>query len=177
MSAMSRSETAHVTRPEVDPEEVRTILKPYKGRKGTVIAALQAVQAHYGYVPEAAVDVLAEELDVLPVDLYGILTFYAQFYLTPRGKHTIRVCQGTACYVMGGRMLLEQLQEELGVEEGGTTQDGLFTLETVACLGCCGMAPVVTVDDRFFGHVTPKGLEEILATYRAEEPGTGEDRR
>ncbi len=146
-------------------QEIRQLVRPFVGEKGTLIAALQQLQSHYGYVPAEAIPVLAEELGVLPVDVYGILTFYAQFSMEPRGRHTIRVCQGTACYVMGGRMLLEQLQEDLGIQEGETTPDGRFTLETVACLGCCGMAPVVTVDDEFYGNVTTKKLAAILDRY------------
>ena len=159
-------------------ERVAQFVKEFKGRKGAVIPLLQRVQSEFGYVPPEAVEVISREMDIFPVDLYGILTFYAQFYLEPRGKHTIRVCQGTACYVMGGKTLLDQLADDLKVEPGGTSPDGQFTLETVACLGCCGMAPVIMVDSDFYGNVTMKQLDEILETYggtpREAAGGSGE---
>ena len=102
------------------------------------------------------------------MEIYGVLTFYAQFYLTPRGKHTIRVCQGTACHVMGGKEILDYLSRKLGIQEGETTKDGVFSLERVACLGCCGMAPVVQVDDDFYGNCTIQMMDEMLKKYTKE---------
>ncbi|HOW89361.1 MAG TPA: NAD(P)H-dependent oxidoreductase subunit E, partial [Elusimicrobiales bacterium] len=111
----------------------------------------------------------ASELGVYPADIYGILTFYAQFYLTPQGRHIIKVCQGTACHVMGGKEILDYLAEKLGAKEGEPTRDGMFSLERVACLGCCGMAPAVMIDKDFYGRCTVKTMEELVEKYRAEK--------
>ncbi|HIJ74468.1 MAG TPA: NAD(P)H-dependent oxidoreductase subunit E, partial [Candidatus Hydrogenedentes bacterium] len=129
----------------VDLIPTEQIIEKYSTKKGALIPLLQDVQGVYGYVPKEAVDLIAKKLAIFPVEVYGILTFYTQFYLTPRGKHTIRVCQGTACHVMGGKEIIDYLADTLHVREGGTTEDGVFSLERVACLGCCGMAPVVAI--------------------------------
>ena len=146
--------------------DIKKIINKYDDKKGALIPVLQDVQAFYGYVPKECVQIVAEELDVFPVDVYGVLTFYAQFHLEPRGKHIIRVCQGTACHVMGGKEILDFLVNKLGISDGETTKDGMFSLERVACLGCCGMAPVIMIDDDFHGRCTIQGLEELLNGYR-----------
>lgn len=150
------------------------LIKKFKGKDGILIPLLQAVQKQYGFVPAQSVDLIAKELKIYPVDIYGVLTFYSQFYLTPRGKHTIRVCQGTACHVMGARTLLEYLSDILKIKDGETTADGLFSFERVACLGCCGMAPVVAVDNDFYGRLTVNKLGEILDKYTIGDKKTGE---
>lgn len=152
----------------VDLSHTRTLIEKYSQKKGALIPLLQDIQAVYGYVPDEAVQVVAQELSIFPVRIYGVLTFYTQFYLTPRGKHTIRVCQGTACHVMGAKGLFDYLLDKLDVEEGETTKDGLFTVERVACLGCCGMAPVIMIDEVFYGRCTIQNIEETLDTYRSE---------
>jgi len=146
--------------------ETKQIVDKYRGRKGVLIPLLQDVQRVYGYVPKEAVDYIAEEMDVYPVEIYGLLTFYSQFYLTPRGKYPIRVCQGTACHVMGSKALLDYLEDKLGIGDGETTEDGMFTIERVACLGCCGMAPVVAVGDEFHGNCTVEDLDNLVESYR-----------
>ena len=138
----------------VDLSSTKTLIEKYSQKKGALIPLLQDIQAAYGYVPDETVQLVARELSIFPVEIYGVLTFYTQFYLTPRGKHTIRVCQGTACHVMGAKGLFDYLLNKLEVEEGETTKDGLFTVERVACLGCCGMAPAVMIDDDFYGRCT-----------------------
>jgi len=150
----------------IDLTNVRELINRYKKEEGILIPLLQNIQDIYGYVPEKAVELLSEELGIFPVEIYGILTFYAQFYLSPRGRHTIKVCQGTACHVMGGKDILNYLSDELKVGEGETTEDGMFTLERVACLGCCGMAPVVVIDDKFYGVCTIKKVDELISKYR-----------
>lgn len=140
-----------------------------KNLSGAVIPLLQDIQKEYGYVPEDAVNLAAEKLGVFPVDIYGVLTFYTQFHLEPRGQHTIRVCLGTACHVMGAKDLLDRLSALLGIVEGQTTEDGMFSLERVACLGCCGMAPVIAVDDDFYGRCTVGELEGIIEKYRNQD--------
>ena len=152
----------------VDLSHTRTLIEKYSQKKGTLIPLLQDIQAAYGYVPDEAVQVVAQELSIFPVEIYGVLTFYTQFYLTPRGKHTIRVCQGTACHVMGAKGLFEYILDKLEIEEGETTKDGLFTVERVACLGCCGMAPVIMIDEDFYGRCAIQNIEETLDKYRAE---------
>ena len=146
--------------------ETKKIIERYRGKKGALIPLLQDVQGHYGYVPKEAIDLIAKELSIYHVEIYGILTFYAQFYLQPRGKHIIRICLGTACHVMGGKDIMDYLSEKLGICEGETTRDGLFTIERVACLGCCGMAPVVVIDETFYGNITQQKFDEILDQYR-----------
>jgi len=153
----------------VDFSKTKKIIKKHGKKKGSLIPILQDLQKEYGYVPEEAIDIISKELSIFPAEIYGVLTFYTQFYLTPRGKHTIRVCQGTACHVMGGQELLDYLSRKLKIEEGETTKDGIFSLERVACLGCCGMAPVVQVDDDFYGNCTIQNIDEMLEKYREEE--------
>jgi NADH-quinone oxidoreductase subunit E len=139
---------------KIDLSKTKFLIKKYSDKKGALIPLLQDVQKEYGYVPKEAIEIIAKELKILPIQIYEILTFYAQFYLSPRGKHTIKVCQGTACHVMGGKEILEYLSNKLGIKEGETTKDGMFSLERVACLGCCGMAPVIVIDDDFYGNCT-----------------------
>jgi len=149
--------------------DTKKIIQQYRNKKGVLIPLLQDIQAAYGYVPKESIDLIAEELSLYPVEIYGVLTFYTQFYLNPRGKHTIKVCQGTACHVMGGKEILDYLSDKLGIGEGETTKDGTFSLERVACLGCCGMAPVVMIDKDFYGRCTVGKLDELVKKYRSKE--------
>ena len=156
---------------KVDTSKAKALIEKYRGKKGSLIPLLQEVQGLYGFVPAEVIELIARELDVFPARIYGVVTFYTQFRLDPPGKHTIRVCQGTACHVMGGKDILDFLTRELGISDGQTTKDGLFSLERVACLGCCGMAPVVQVDEEFFGNVTVQRMDEIVKEYRSREGG------
>jgi len=156
---------------KVDISKAKTLIEKYRGKKGSLIPLLQEVQGLYGFVPAEIIELIAHELEVFPARIYGVVTFYTQFRLDPPGKHTIRVCQGTACHVMGGKDILDFLTRELGISDGQTTKDGLFSLERVACLGCCGMAPVVQVDEEFFGNVTVQRMDEIVKEYRSREGG------
>lgn len=149
----------------VDLAEAKRIIRSYEGRKIVLIPLLQEIQAHYGYVPEEAVALIADAFGILSVEIYGVLTFYAQFYLEPRGEHTIKVCQGTACYILGGRDILDHVSRRLDIVPEETTDDGFFTLETVACLGCCGMGPVVAVDGNLHGNMTVQGVDQILDAF------------
>ena len=130
-----------------------------------MISLLQDIQKAYGYIPEQAIQLAAKELNIFPVRIYEVITFYTQFKLNPPGKHTIKVCQGTACHVMGGKELLDYLSNKLNIKEGQTTKDGLFSLERVACLGCCGMAPVVVIDNEFFGNCTYQKIDYAINKY------------
>ncbi|MCS7216582.1 MAG: NADH-quinone oxidoreductase subunit NuoE [Candidatus Bipolaricaulota bacterium] len=137
-------------------------------RESSVIPLLQLVQEQEGYIPPEAVRAIARYAGVPEAQVYGVATFYAQFRFQPRGRHVIRLCQGTACHVQGADALLEHLKERLGVEEGGTTADGLFTLEVVRCLGCCSLAPVMMVDEATYGRLTRRTVDQVLAQYRKE---------
>jgi len=151
---------------KLDLSKAKKIINSYQGKKGILIPLLQEIQKEYGYVPKDVVNMIAETFDLYPSEIYGVLTFYTQFYLTPRGKHTIKVCQGTACHVMGGKELLDYLSDQLNIKDGETTSDGLFSLERVACLGCCGMAPVIMVDEDFYGGCDFKKIDQILQKYK-----------
>ena len=151
---------------KINPSDVKREINKYPDKKGILIPVLQDIQAKYGYIPSEAVSLIAKELSIYPIDIYGILTFYAQFHLAPRGQHIITVCQGTACHVMGGKAILDYIASLLDVTVGETTKDGLFTLERVACLGCCGMAPVVMIDKDFYGGCTIQSVEKLLDKYR-----------
>ena len=152
----------------VDLLPAKALVEKYSQKKGALIPLLQDIQAAYGYVPGETVQLVARELSIFPVEIYGVLTFYTQFYLAPRGKHTIRVCQGTACHVMGAKGLFDYLLNKLEVEEDETTEDGLFTVERVACLGCCGMAPAIMIDEDFYGRCTIQNVEGTWEKYRSE---------
>lgn len=144
----------------------REIVSPWKGRKGGVIPILQGVQHAFGYLPNEAMEVISEETKISLAELYGVATFYAQFHLSPRGRHIIRVCRGTACHVRGSLGILERVQSELGLtHEQVTTPDLRFTLEPVACIGACGLAPVIMVDDETHGRLTKDKVPDILARY------------
>jgi len=156
---------------KVDLADTKKIIKQYRNEKGVLIPLLQEIQAVYGYVPPESVELISKELSVYPVEIYGVLTFYTQFYLAPRGRHTIKVCQGTACHVMGGKGILDYLSNKLGINEGETTSDGMFSLERVACLGCCGMAPVVVIDGHFYGRSTIQDVDKLLKNCQLDKTG------
>jgi NADH-quinone oxidoreductase subunit E len=136
---------------------------------GSLIIILQDIQRELGYVPEKAVDEVAKVLGISPTRIYGILTFYSQFRLHPPGKHSLKVCQGTACHVMGGELILNYLSDKLKVKAGETTGDGEFSFERVACVGCCGMAPVVVVDEKPHGNSSITGIDKLIEDTREEE--------
>ena len=151
---------------KIDTLDIKKVVNKYPDKKGVLIPVLQDVQIKYGYIPNEAVPLIAQELSIYPIDIYGVLTFYTQFHLTPRGQHVITVCQGTACHVMGGKAILDYIASLLDVKVGETTKDGVFTLDKVACLGCCGMAPVVMIDKDFYGGCTIQSVEKLLDKYR-----------
>ena len=152
-------------------EQLRTILPDQPAGKEALIPLLQQVQGALGYVPEDAVDLLSEKTGVPASEVFGVLTFYAQFRLEPRGKNLISVCLGTACHVLGGGKVLDALQRHLDVEPGETTPDLEFTLAEVRCLGCCSLAPVMVVNEDTYGRLTPDKAVKIVERYR----GNGRD--
>jgi NADH-quinone oxidoreductase subunit E len=134
-----------------------------------VIPMLQEIQEKFGYIPQQAVEWLAEKLKISKQEIYGVATFYNHFRLNPPGKHEIRVCLGTACHVGGGEKLLDTLQERLGIEPGQTTSDGRYSLERVACVGACALAPAVVIDNEVHGRVTQRTLKRLLDTIDRED--------
>lgn len=146
-------------------EKLDEILKKYQDVKGALIPVLQETQHVYGYLPKEVIQNIGEKMDIPISEIYGVVTFYAQFHLQPRGKNIIRVCQGTACHVRGGKAILQELEDTLQIKAGATTPDLMFTLETVACIGACGLAPVLMINDDTHGRLTPEKTAEILASY------------
>jgi NADH-quinone oxidoreductase subunit E len=146
-------------------EKTKEIVAPWKGKHGGLIPILQAIQQEFGYLPEEALVTVSKELKIPKADIYGVATFYAQFHLKPRGRHVIRVCRGTACHVRGSLKIMEKIKQILGVSENDTTDDLRFTLEPVACIGACGLAPVIMIDDDTHGRLTPDKVQSILDKY------------
>ena len=141
---------------------LRNILSVFEGKKGALIPVLQRVQDEFGYLPEEALVQIAESLKLPPSQVFSVATFYAHFYLTRRGDHLVRVCQGTACHVRGARDILETAQHRLGIKTGQTTEDYKYSLQRVACVGSCALAPIMVVDDRIYPHITTKEVMDIL---------------
>ena len=144
-------------------EAFRTLLEEWRSVKGNVIPLLQKTQDIYGYLPEEAMREIAGVTGRSPAEIYGVATFYAQFRFTPMGKHVMKVCHGTACHVQGADSLDTVVENRLGVAPGNTTADGEFTIERVACLGCCSLAPVVMIDGEVYGRLTGDKLGRIVA--------------
>ncbi len=149
-------------------EEVQEILKKYTEDKSNLIQILNEVQVKYGYVPKAAQLEIADYLHIPLAEVYGVITFYSRFTLVPKGKFNVSVCLGTACFVKGSKELLERAKTKLGIEEGQTTKDGKFSLDTTRCVGACGLAPVFTVNEEVYGKATVKKLDEVLEQYMKE---------
>jgi NADH-quinone oxidoreductase E subunit len=151
---------------DVRIEKVKDITKKFKDMKGALIPVLHEVQKIFGYLPEQALQVVSEELDISMSEIYGVATFYSQFTLDPKGEHIIKVCLGTACYVKGAQDILDRLSSVLEVKVGKTTNDGKFTLEAARCLGACGLAPVLMIDDKVYGRLIPDDVIRIIEEYK-----------
>jgi NADH-quinone oxidoreductase subunit E len=134
-----------------------------------LIGVLQAVQERFGYLPRPALAEVSRRAKIPLSRIHGVVTFYAQFYTEPRGRHTVRCCSGTACHVKGGARVLEAVRRELGIDEGETTPDMMFYLETVACLGTCFLAPVMMIDSQYYGLLTPQKIARILQSYHTDQ--------
>lgn len=152
-----------ITREQWD--QIDHVIANYKGRHGALIPVLKEVQDICGYLPQKVQHRIAEGLNLSTSQVYSVVSFYAFFTLLPRGKHIIRVCMGTACYVRGAKQILENLQNELGVEVGGITKDRKFSLEAVRCLGACGLAPVMMIGHETFGMLTPGKAMEVVRNF------------
>ena len=138
----------------------------HKGEPGALMPVLQEAQNIFGYVPQDVQQIIADGLGTTLAEVYGVATFYAQFSLEPKGQYVVGVCLGTACYVKGSQQVLDKLEEVLGVPAGRTTPDGLFTLNATRCLGACGLAPVMMINDDVYGRLTPDQIPDIIAKYR-----------
>lgn len=154
---------------EVDLSAIMPLIEKYRGKKGILIPLLQGVQSTYGYIPRSAFELLSKETGLTLSDMYGVATFYAQFRLKPVGKHVVKVCHGTACHVQGADAISVAIKDALGVEDGGTTADRMFTLETVACLGCCSLAPVMMIGEETYGKLTGASAIKIIKEIRIRE--------
>ena len=147
-------------------EALQNVVDELRNEPGALMPIMQRAQDIFGYLPEEVQNYIAKELDIPVSDIYGVATFYAQFNLEPKGKYIISVCMGTACYVKGSQAVLDKLEEVLGVPAGRTTADGLFTLNATRCLGACGLAPVIMVNDDVYGRLTPAQIPGIIEKYR-----------
>lgn len=149
----------------MDWQRLDRILEEFRGQRGAVIPILQRVQDACGYLPREVLAYVSKKTLIPLTQLYGVATFYAQFHLKPRGRHIVRVCRGTACHVRGSLAILDKIKTVLDVEENGTTDDLRYTLEPVACLGACGLAPVMMVNDETHGRLTPDKVMDVLGSY------------
>ena len=148
---------------------MRAELAELKNVPGGLMPALQKAQGIYGYLPKEVMIIIAEELSVPLSEVYGVATFYAQFSLTPKGKYQIGVCLGTACYVKGSGEIYNELVKELGIESGGVTPDKMFSLDATRCIGCCGLAPVMSINGEVYGNLTTKSVAGIIEKYKQLE--------
>ena len=155
----------------VSVKEITKVLESYPKEKRYSLAILQDLQRKFGYVPREALEAVSIYLGIKLSVLYSMATFFRALSLKPRGNHIIRVCDGTACHIRGAPVLLDSLKRTLSIKPGETTKDGLFTLETVNCLGACAIAPVMVVDEKYHSKVKPDQVEEILKTYRGKKHG------
>lgn len=154
------------TVPGPSQDDIRQLLDALQvSPQSNLISLLQQVQDRFGYLPPAALQEISRRTRIPLSRVYGVVSFYAQFYTEPRGRHTIRCCRGTACHVKGAGRVLDAVQRTLGIQEGETTPDLQFYLETVACLGTCFLAPVMMIDNQYFGRLTPQRVESILRSY------------
>ena len=154
---------------QIIPSAFSLALWKYRGEKGALIPLLQAAQDQYSYIPESVIYRISAITGTPASEIYGVVTFYTQFRLTPPGKHIIRVCDGTACHVNGSTTVINVLKDILKVDLDETTGDGVFTLQSVACLGCCSLAPVMMIDDETYGRLNPSTIKNIIKGYREEE--------
>jgi len=146
-------------------QELKEVCKSFNNDKGELINVLHKAQSLFGYLPAELQEVIARELNVSVAHVYGVVTFYSFFTMTPKGEYPISICLGTACYVRGAEKVLEEFKKELKIQVGETSGDGKFSLSCLRCVGACGLAPVVMVGDKVFGRVSPEGVKDIIAEY------------
>lgn len=147
-------------------QALRQAITQHKEERGALMPILQAAQHIYGYVPYEVQKIIAEELDISLSEVYGVVTFYSQFSLYPKGEHQIHVCLGTACYVKGAGLILERFEKVLGIKAGQCTADGRFSIDATRCVGACGLAPVISIDEDVYGKMTGERVTEVLSKYQ-----------
>jgi NADH:ubiquinone oxidoreductase subunit E len=154
---------------KIDLKQIEGVLDELAKVKGSLITILQKTQDIYGYLPKDAIIYISERTGIAESEIMGVATFYTQFRLTPVGKYLIMLCQGTACHVNSSELILQTIKDELGIEDGETTEDGLFSLKCVACLGCCSLSPVMMINESTYGSLTPEKTKKILKELREAE--------
>jgi len=147
---------------EADLTQINEMVAEYCQQKWPLIPLVQNIQNEFGYIPPQSIPIITKNLGLFASQVQGVISFYAQLYIEPRGRHVVRVCRGTACHVRGGKTILKLVKHHLGIEEGQTTPDLEYTLETVACIGVCALAPNIVVGDRVYGHLNPKKVEQLF---------------
>ncbi len=147
-------------------EKLKAVIAEHKGQEGAVIPVLHKAQEIYGYLPIEVQEMISEGLDVPLAEIYGIVTFYTQFSINPKGKYQIGICLGTACYVKGSGDILDKVKEILGIEVGECTPDGLFSIDATRCIGACGLAPVMTINDDVYGRLVVDDVADIIKKYQ-----------
>ena len=162
---MSNAPAEQIPAEEIDLTAANHVIDKYLTLHGNLMPVLQGIQDEYGYVPKPTIDLVAERLNVYPSQIFGVLTFYAQFHLKPRGKFIVRVCVGTACHVQGAERIVDTFFDRLHIGHAETSPDLRYTFEKVACLGACGMAPLAMVNDATYGTMTVQKVEAIIADY------------
>lgn len=148
---------------------LREAIERLKGQDGCLMPIMQEAQEIYGYLPTEVQTIIADSLGISAEEVYGVATFYSMFNLSPKGKYRISVCMGTACYVKGSQMILDRIVEELGIEPGECTPDGKFSIEACRCIGACGLAPVMMINDDVYGRLTPDMIPEVLLKYKKDQ--------
>lgn len=169
ISRSIRKEEQELNTDIIDLKLMAPLLEKYKGKKGNLIPLLQGAQNIFGYVPKEVFYLISEKTGAELSKMYGVATFYSQFRLNPVGKHIVKVCHGTACHVQSAPAITEELEDVLGIKDGETTEDKLFTLESVACLGCCSLAPVLMVGEETYGKLTRKTTVKVIKEIRKTE--------
>lgn len=154
--------TEPIANTEINLAQLKKIIDEYSKQKWPLIPLVQRIQNEFGYIPPQAIPILAQALRLFPSQVQGVISFYEQLYTRPRGKNIVRVCRGTACHVRGGKTILKLAKQNLGIEEGETTTDMEYTLETVACIGVCALAPNLVIGDRVYGNMNPKKVEHLM---------------
>ncbi|MDP4092078.1 MAG: NADH-quinone oxidoreductase subunit NuoE [Bacillota bacterium] len=165
MNIQSKQCKCHKETEQEKLERIEQMIDEYKDKEGSLIQILHLAQGIYGYLPLGLLQIIAKKVNKPLSEVYGVTTFYSFFSTKPRGEYTIRVCLGTACYVRGGKKIIDRLTEILGIQVGETTADGKFTLEVMRCIGACGLAPAITINDKVFKQVNPDKLQTIIEQY------------
>ena len=153
--------TESIVNAKVNLDQVEKVVTEYRQKRWPLIPLAQKIQSELGYIPPQSIPIIARALKLFPSQVQGVISFYEQLHIRLRGKNIVRVCRGTACHVRGGKTILKLAKQNLGIEEGETTSDMGYTLETVACIGVCALAPNIVIGDRVFGDMNPKKIEQL----------------